>query len=98
MIRPALFVAAFLLGCQCFAADDCRDANGNVVEPSQCASEASASGGSLPEEAAARVYDLNVEARFFTAIGFHVQSRERRDEIARIYDEHGVPVPDEYKE
>lgn len=91
-------MAAFLLSYQCFAADGCRDANGNVVGPSQCASEPSASGGSLPEEAAARVYDLNVEARFFTAIGFHEQSRERRDEIARIYDEHGVPVPDAYKE
>ncbi|UCH49962.1 MAG: hypothetical protein JSU95_09520 [Betaproteobacteria bacterium] len=98
MIKPAFFVLAFLLGCQCFAAEDCRDTNGNVVEQSQCASETGAGGRELPEEAAARVYDLNVEARFFTAIGFHKQSRERRDEIARIYDEHGLPLPDEYKE
>jgi hypothetical protein len=42
--------------------------------------------------------DLNVEAWFLKAIGFHKQSRERRCEIARIYGEHGMPLPDEQKE
>ena len=98
MKKSAMCVSAVLLVSSAAAAAECRDADGNVVDETQCASESSAGAGELPEEAAARVYDLNVEARFFTATGFHKQSKERRDEIARIYDEYGVPVPDEYKE
>lgn len=98
MKKSAMCVSAVLLVSSAVAVADCRDADGNVADQAQCAGESSAGEGELPEEAAARVYDLNVEARFFTATGFHQQSKERRDEIARIYDEHGVPVPDEYKE
>ena len=98
MKKSAMCVSAVLLVSSAVAVAECRDADGNVADQVQCASNSSAGAGELPEEAAARVYDLNVEARFFTAIGFHKQSRERRDAIARIYEEHGVPLPDEYKE
>ena len=98
MKKSALCVSAVLLFSSAVAVAKCRGADGNVVDEMQCARESSAGAGELPEAAAARVYDLNVEARFFTAIGFHKQSRERRDAIARIYEEHGVPLPDEYKE
>jgi hypothetical protein len=98
MKKSALFVSAVLLVSSAVAVAECRDADGSIVDEAQCAGESSVGAGELPEAAAARVYDLNVEARFFTAIGFHKQSRERRDEIARIYAEHGVPLPDEYKE
>ena len=53
--------------------------------------------GVLPPEVMAQVKELNVQARYFTAIGFHKQSKAKRDEIAAIYDEYGIPVPDEYK-
>ena len=52
----------------------------------------------LPEEAAAQVKELDVKVRYFKAIGFHKQSKEKRDEIAAIYEQYGVPLPDEYKE
>jgi hypothetical protein len=52
----------------------------------------------LPEDAMAQVKELDVEVRYFKAIGFHKQSKEKRDEIAAIYKKHGVPLPDEYKE
>jgi hypothetical protein len=98
MKKSAICVSAVLLVSSAVALAECPDADGNIVDETQCAGESYAGAGELPEAAAARVYDLNVEARFFTAIGFHKQSRERRNEIARIYDEHGVPLPDEYKE
>jgi hypothetical protein len=46
----------------------------------------------------AQVKDLDVKVRYFKAIGFHKQSKEKRDEIAAIYEQYGVPLPDEYKE
>jgi len=52
----------------------------------------------LPKEAAAQVKELDVKVRYFKAIGFHKQSKEKRDEIAAIYEQYGVPLPDEYKE
>lgn len=52
----------------------------------------------LPEEAMAQVKELDVKVRYFKAIGFHKQSKEKRDEIAAIYEQYGVPLPDEYKE
>ena len=45
---------------------------------------------------AGRSHDVKV--RDFKAIGFHKQSKEKRDEIAAIYEQYGVPLPDEYKE
>ena len=51
----------------------------------------------LPADAAAQVNELKSKMRYFKAIGFHKQSKEKRDEIIAIYDQHGVPVPDEYK-
>lgn len=51
----------------------------------------------LPEEVMAQVKELDVKVRYFKAIGFHKQSKEKRDEIAAIYEQHGVPLPDEYK-
>ena len=50
------------------------------------------------EEAMAQVKELDVKVRYFKAIGFHKQSKEKRDEIAAIYEQYGVPLPDEYKE
>ena len=58
----------------------------------------SADAPALPEEAVAQVKELDVKVRYFKAIGFHKQSKEKRDEIAAIYEQYGVPLPDEYKE
>lgn len=52
----------------------------------------------LPDDAMAQVKELDVKVRYFKAIGFHKQSKEKRDEIAAIYEQYGVPLPDEYKE
>ena len=97
MKRSVVIASTILLLGNSVAAVECRDADGNAVDQAECSNAVAPSADRLPQDAAARVYDLNAEARFFTAIGFHKQSRERRDEIARIYNEHGVPVPDEYK-
>lgn len=94
-------LAIFLVVSPCLADSECRDADGNSVEQAQCADGADASTASvpdLPEEVLAQVYDLNVKLRFFKAIGFHSHSNQKRDEIEAIYDEYGVPLPDEYKE
>ena len=83
-----------------YADNGCRDADGNVVEQAQCADDGNgaANASALPEEAMAEVNELNVKFRYFKAIGFHKQSKEKRDEIAAIYEKYGVPLPDEYKE
>jgi len=60
--------------------------------------KSSADGAALPPEVMAQVKDLDVKVRYFKAIGFHKQSKEKRDEIAAIYEQYGVPLPDEYKE
>ena len=52
----------------------------------------------LPDDAMAQVNELKAKMRYFTAIGFHKQSKEQRDAIAAIYAEYGVPLPDEYKD
>ena len=93
--------AIFLVVSPCLADSECRDADGNSVEQTQCADGADASTANapgLPEEALAQVHELNVRLRYFKAIGFHKQSNQKRDEIEAIYDEYGVPLPDEYKE
>jgi hypothetical protein len=93
--------AFFLVASPCQADSDCRDADGNTIEQAQCANGADKSTGNasgLPEEALAQVNDLNAKMRYFKAIGFHTHSKEKRDEIEAIYDEYGVPLPDEYKE
>lgn len=53
--------------------------------------------GTLPADAIAQVNELKSKMRYFKAIGFHKQSKEKRDEIVAIYEKHGVLVPDEYK-
>jgi len=85
----------------CHAADECPDANGDAVKQAQCADAAnsgSSTGSGLPEDALAEVKELDARMRFFTSIGFHKQSKERRDAIVAIYKEHGVPVPEKYRD
>jgi hypothetical protein len=82
------------------AASECRDADGKIIEQAGCANGADDSadkGSGFPEEALAQVKELEVEMRYFKAIGFHAQSKQKRDEIEAIYKEHGLPLPDEYQ-
>jgi hypothetical protein len=91
----------FLVASSAWAQSECRDEDGNSVAQAECADGVNASAASaseLPEDALAQVNELNVKLRYFKAIGFHKQSNEKRDEIEAIYDEYGVPLPDEYKE
>ena len=91
----------FLVVSTCLADSECRDADDSSVDQAQCADNANSStanGPGLPEEALAQVNELNVKLRYFKAIGFHKQSNEKREEIEAIYDEYGVPLPDEFKE
>jgi hypothetical protein len=81
-----------------FVAGECRDADGNVEDRAQCTNSATDSSASLPDNAMAQVNELKAKMRYFTAFGFHKQSKEQRDAIAAIYQEHGVPLPDEYKD
>ena len=97
----AFFILAIWLCSSCLAESECRDADGNIIDQAQCASSANASPSemsALPQEAMAQVNELNTKMRYFKAIGFHKQSKQKRDEIAAIYQEYNVPLPDEYKE
>jgi hypothetical protein len=104
-IYPVKFVTSLLV-LVCFAplgyaASECPDVNGDAVKPAQCANAsngATSTGSGLPEDALAEVKELDARMRFFTSIGFHKQSKERRDAIVAIYREHGVPVPEQYRD
>ena len=98
MNKLALIALASLFGFNCLAANECRDADGNVIDQAQCANNPAAGAGALPEDALAQVNELKVKMRYFKAIGFHKQSKEQRDAIAAIYQQHNMPLPDEYKE
>lgn len=101
MKHLTFLVFVILFSTTCHAAGECRDPDGNVVDQVQCGNDgnmATSSGAYLPDEAIARVNELNTKMRYFKAIGFHKQSEEKRDEIAAIYQEYNVPLPDEYKE
>ena len=101
MKKSAFLISAICLCLSGLAAGECRDADGNVIDQAQCTSgtnESSSEASGLPQEAMAQVNELNTKMRYFKAIGFHKQSKEKRDEIAAIYEKYNVPLPDEYKE
>ncbi|UCH49961.1 MAG: hypothetical protein JSU95_09515 [Betaproteobacteria bacterium] len=98
MNKLLLILSAILLCFSGVAAGECRDADGNVINQTQCPSDPATGATELPEDALAQVKELKAKMRYFTAIGFHKQSKEQRDAIAAIYAEYGVPLPDEYKE
>ena len=99
-MRHSIKILSILLSCAfvvsvCFAEDECRDASGNSV---QCSDAKTGSSASLPKDAQAEVDELKVKMRYFKAIGFHDKSGEARDKIVAIYEQYGVPLPDEYKD
>ena len=103
MNKPFLILAAIMFCASLFfsngvAASECRGADGNIVDQTQCASELAVGENRLPDDAIAEVNELKAKMRYFTAIGFHKHSQEQRDAIAAIYREHGVALPDEFKE
>ena len=101
MKQLAMPVLLLLVVSNCFAAEECHDAEGNILDQSHCTSVSNAptaGGTGLPADAMAQVNDLKAKMRYFKAIGFHKQSKDKRDEIAAIYAQHGVPLPDEFKE
>ncbi|UCD69946.1 MAG: hypothetical protein JSW48_07875 [Betaproteobacteria bacterium] len=98
MNKLLLVLSAILLCFSGSAASECRDADGNVVDETQCAGEPPPGANQLPEDALAQVKELKAKMRYFTAIGFHKQSKEQRDAIVAIYAEYGVALPDEYKD
>lgn len=98
LILSAILFGSSLLYSSGFAASECRDADGNVVDQAQCVDSSTATSATLPDDAMAQVNELKAKMRYFTAIGFHKQSKEQRDAIAAIYEEHGVPLPAEYRE
>jgi len=94
-------LALFLFASTCHADNECRDADGNIVEQARCADDVHAPAGSasdLPEDALAQVNELKIKMRYFKAIGFHQKSAQKREEIEAIYADHGVPLPDEYQQ
>ncbi len=96
--NSGFIVLTFLVGGHVCAAHECRDTNGRSIEHGQCAEVVADGTDELPKDAAAEIYNLDVEMRFYTAIGFHKQSGERRDAIVRIYNRHGVALPEQYKD
>lgn len=98
LILPASLLCSSLFFSSGVAASECRGADGNIVDQTQCASELAVGENRLPDDAMAEVNELKAKMRYFTAIGFHKHSQEQRDAIAAIYREHGVPLPDEYKD
>ena len=95
-----LLALVMLLPSVGYAATECHDENGNTVDQSACedSSASAADASALPEDVLAVVTDLDAKMRFFTAVGFHDKSKEKRDEITAIYADHGVALPEKYKE
>ena len=95
-----LLALVMLLPSVGYAAGECHDENGNTVDQSACenTSASAANTSALPEDVMAVVTDLDAKMRFFTAVGFHDRSKEKRDEITAIYADHGVALPEKYKE
>jgi len=100
MKRLVLLALAMLLSSVGYAADECRDEHGNTADQSACenSSASAANASALPEDVLAVLTDLDAKMRFFTAVGFHGKSKEKRDEITAIYADHGMALPDKYKE
>lgn len=83
------------------AASECRNADDKAFEQTRCTAGVivtAANDATLPAEALAQVNELKSKMRYFKAIGFHKQSKEKRDEIEAIYQAHGLELPDEYQE
>lgn len=97
----AVLLPGMLVVSVCYAGTGCDDAGNAGADQVQCTDEtvgSAAQASSLPKEAQEQVSELAVKMRYFKAIGFHKQSGEARDQIVEIYEQHGLPVPDEYKE
>jgi hypothetical protein len=82
----------------CYAQENCQNAGDGSEAQVQCTDTAVAGSSSLPKEAQEQVDELTVKMRYFKAIGFHDKSGEARDKIVGIYEQYGVPLPDEYKD
>lgn len=104
MKRLMKIVAALLSGMlvvpACYANAGCGsvDAGAGQVKCADEAGDPAGQASSLPKEAQEQVNELAVKMRYFKAIGFHKQSGAARDQIVEIYEQNGLPVPDEYKE
>jgi len=98
----AILLSGMLVVSACYAKAGCDDADDAGAGHVKCADEgghdAAGAASSLPKEAQDQVDELTVKMRYFKAIGFHKQSGEARDQIIGIYEQYGVPVPDEYRE
>lgn len=84
------------------AADECHTASGQTAASgSECAETPARSSttatNTLSEKAQADVDKLRVSMRYLMSIGMQAKSRRKRDDIAAIYESHGVPLPDEYR-
>jgi len=89
-----ILLASIFVFSASYAEDGCSNAESDAA---QCSDAKTAGSASLPQEAQAEVDELKVKMRYFKAIGFHSQSGEARDKIAAIYEQYGVPLPDEFK-
>lgn len=102
MKSVAVLLLALLFATISHAEQNCRDADGKVIESTKCTevanSETATTTPSLPAEAMAEVKDLNARMRYFMAIGFHKHSKQKRKEIVAIYEKHEVPLPVEFQE
>ena len=98
MKSSLVLISSMLFLSVSFAQSDCSDNAGGDAAQVQCANAAENGASSLPKEAQDQVDELKVKMRYFKAIGFHKQSGEARDKIVEIYEQNGVPVPEEYKE
>lgn len=98
MKKTVFLVSAALLVSNSLVAAESQNATGKSVEAAQGDKTSATGAAELPGDALAEVNELKVKMRYFKAIGFHAQSKEQRDAIAAIYREHGVPLPDEFKD
>lgn len=78
--------------------EECAQANDTSSENAPCAESKASTDAQLPKPAQSEVKALHARMRYFTAIGFHDKSKEKRDAIAAIYREHGIDVPKEFQD
>lgn len=78
--------------------ENCAQGNDTSSEDAPCADKNVDSASQLPKPAQSEVKALHARMRYFTAIGFHDKSKEKRNAIAAIYREHGIDVPKEFQD
>jgi hypothetical protein len=92
-----VLLSLILLTPVAYAADPCAGSESKSADQAPCpASPDTAGSETLPETAVAKIEKLKVDLRYMRATGHPVEAQKRKDAIAAIYQEHNMPLPEEF--